>query len=55
MEKVYIDMEARDKVPVIEEKEIILTGKGFDPFVMTCEENGFTSLQRKRGIFLIFE
>ena len=55
MEKVYIDVEAREKEPVIEEKEIILTGKGFDPFVMTCEENGFTSLQRKRGISLIFE
>ena len=55
MKKVYIDMETREKPPVMEGKECILTGKRFDPFVMTCEENGFTSLQRKRGINLIFE
>lgn len=55
MEKVYIDMETGEKPPVMEGKEIIPTGKQFDPFVMTCEENGFTSLQRKRSIYLIFE
>ena len=55
MEKVYIDVESREKLPVIEGKEIVPAGKRFDPFVMTCEENGFTSLQRRRGINLIWE
>lgn len=55
MEKVYIDMETREKIPEMEGKEIIPAGKGFAPFIMTCEETGFTSLQRKRGVFLIFE
>ena len=55
MEKLYIDMESGDRVPEIEGKEVIPAGKQFDAFVMTCEENGFTSLQRKRGINLIFE
>ena len=55
MEKVYIDMENRETLPEIEGKEVIPTGKCFDAFVMTCEENGFTSLQRKRGINLIWE
>ena len=55
MEKVYIDMESREKLPVIEGKEIVPAGKRFDPFVMTCEENGFTSLQRRRGVHLIWE
>ena len=55
MEKVYIDMENREKLPVIEGKEVVPAGKRFDPFVMTCEENGFTSLQRRRGIHLIWE
>lgn len=38
-------------------KEILAgwAGKNFAPSVMTCEENGFTSLQRKRGVFLIWE
>lgn len=30
-------------------------GVRWDAFVMTCEETGFTALQRQRGIFLIFE
>ena len=55
MEKVYIDMESREKLPEMKGKEIIPAGKCFDAFVMTCEENGFTSLQRKRGIHLIWE
>ena len=55
MGKVYIDVESREKLPVIEGEEIIPAGKRFDPFVMTCEENGFTSLQRRRGINLIWE
>ena len=55
MEKVYIDMEGREKLPEIEGKEGVPVGIRFDAFVMTCEENGFTSLQRKRGINLIWE
>ena len=55
MEKVYIDMESREKLPEMEGKVVIPAGKRFDAFVMTCEENGFTSLQRKRGINLIWE
>lgn len=55
MEKVSIDVESREKLPEMNGKEVIPAGKRFDPFVMTCEENGFTSLQRKRGINLIFE
>ncbi|MBQ2925174.1 MAG: hypothetical protein IJE57_06305 [Anaerotignum sp.] len=55
MGKVYVDVESREKLPVIEGKEIVSAGKRFDPFVMTCEENGFTSLQRRRGINLIWE
>ena len=55
MEKVYIDVESREALPEIEGKEVIPAGKRFDVFVMTCEENGFTSLQRKRGINLIWE
>ena len=55
MEKVYVDMESREKLPEMEGKESIPVGKCFDAFVMTCEENGFTSLQRKRGIYLIWE
>lgn len=30
-------------------------GVRWDAFVMTCEETGFTALQRRRSIFLIFE
>ena len=55
MEKVYVDMESRKILPKMEGKEIVPVGKGFDAFVMTCEENGFTSLQRRRGINLIWE
>ena len=55
MEKVYIDVESREVLPEIEGKEVIPVGKCFDAFVMTCEENGFTSLQRRRGINLIWE
>ena len=55
MEKVYIDMEGREKLPEIEGKEGVPVGIRFDAFVMTCEENGFTSLQRKRGSNLIWE
>ena len=52
MEKTYINVEGLEKLP---ETEHIPAGKRFDPFVMTCEENGFTSLQRRRGINLIWE
>ena len=52
MEKTYIDVEGLEKIP---ETEYIPAGKRFDAFVMTCEENGFTSLQRRRGINLIWE
>ena len=52
MEKTYINVEGLEKIP---ETEHIPAGKRFDAFVMTCEENGFTSLQRKRGINLIWE
>ena len=52
MEKTYINVEGLEKIP---ETEGIPAGKRFDAFVMTCEENGFTSLQRKRGINLIWE
>ena len=52
MEKIYINVEGMEKIP---ETEYIPAGKRFDAFVMTCEENGFTSLQRKRGINLIWE
>ncbi len=55
MEKVCIDMESRETLPEMEGKEVVPVGKRFDAFVMTCEENGFTSLQRKRGINLIWE
>lgn len=52
---VYYDGETQEKAPIIEECNVFPAGKRFDPFVMTCEENGFTALQRKRGIYLIFE
>lgn len=55
VEKVYVDVENRESLPEIEGRKVIPAGKRFDPFVMTCEENGFTSLQRKRGINLIWE
>lgn len=38
-----------------EEIECVWVGKRFETYVMTCEENGFTSLQRKRGLRLFFE
>ncbi|MGM9916107.1 alpha-ribazole phosphatase [Anaerotignum sp.] len=53
--RIYFDSEKLGKAPEIEGYDVSPAGKGFTPFVMTCEENGFTSLQRKRGIFLIFE
>lgn len=52
---IYYDSEKIGKTPEIEGYDIFSAGKRFDPFVMTCEENGFSSLQRKRGIYLIFE
>lgn len=52
MKNVYMDVENSFGTG---KKEGIPAGKRFDPFVMTCEENGFTSLQRRRGICLIFE
>ena len=52
MAKTYINVEGLEKIP---ETGHIPAGKRFDAFVMTCEENGFTSLQRKRGISLIWE
>ena len=52
MKKTYINVEGMEKIP---ETEHIPAGKRLDAFVMTCEENGFTSLQRKRGIHLIWE
>lgn len=61
--KVYLNVESgkfKNTIGVSlkrEGKEILAgwAGKNFAPSVMTCEENGFTSLQRKRGIFLIWE
>ena len=38
-----------------EDIECVWAGKRFETYVMTCEENGFTSLQRKRGLHLFFE
>ena len=38
-----------------EDIECVWAGKRFETYVMTCEENGFTSLQRKRGLRLFFE
>lgn len=52
MENVYLDAE---NISNMKDKHGVFAGKRFDPFVMTCEENGFTSLQRRRGICLIFE
>ena len=43
-------MDAREKQNRLPEG-----GVRWDAFVMTCEETGFTALQRQRGIFLIFE
>ena len=50
---VYLDVEQTREQKA--DSSVIPVGKQFDAFVMTCEENGFTSLQRKRGIHLIFE
>ncbi len=55
LKEIYFDGETARKIPEIEGYQVIVTGKRFNPFIMTCEENGFTSLQRKRGIYLIFE
>ncbi|MBR2383117.1 MAG: hypothetical protein IKA89_05160 [Anaerotignum sp.] len=38
-----------------EDVECIWAGKRFETYVPTCEENGFTSLQRRRGLRLFFE
>lgn len=38
-----------------EEMECVWAGKRFETYVPTCEETGFTSLQRKRGLRLFFE
>lgn len=38
-----------------EDVECVWAGKNFDVYVPTCEETGFTSLQRKRGLRLFFE
>ncbi len=64
MKKVYLNIENPEseqykKYTYMAENgehcEVIRVGKDFAPSVMTCEENGFLSLQRKRGIYLIFE
>ena len=52
---IYYDCEKPGKKPEIEGYDVFAAGKQFDPFIMTCEENGFTSLQRRRGIHLIWE
>lgn len=52
---IYFDAEQRKDVPQKEGVVVLAAGKGFDPFVMTCEENGFTALQNRRSIYLIFE
>lgn len=38
-----------------EDVECVWAGKQFETYVMTCEETGFTFLQRKRGLRLFFE
>ena len=53
--KLYYDCEKVMRKPEIDGYDVFPAGKKFDPFIMTCEENGFTSLQRKRGIYLIWE
>ena len=57
MKKVYLNIEMMQKDTYTAEEgcEVIRAGKDFALSVMTCEENGFLSLQRKRGIYLIFE
>lgn len=52
---IYFDGEQRKDMPQKEDAAVLAAGKGFDPFVMTCEENGFTALQHRRSIYLIFE
>lgn len=53
--KIYYDCEKVMRKPEIDGYDVFPAGKKFDPFIMTCEENGFTSLQRKRDIYLIWE
>lgn len=53
--KIYYDCEKVMRKPEIDGYDVFSAGKKFDPFIMTCEENGFTSLQRRRGIYLIWE
>ena len=57
MKRVYLNIETMQKDTYTAEEgcEVIRAGKDFALSVMTCEENGFLSLQRKRGISLIFE
>ena len=57
MKTVYLNIEQHKKKAYIAEEnsKTVWVGKDFAPSVMTCEENGFLSLQRKRGICLIFE
>lgn len=57
MKKVYLNIETMQNGTYTAEDgcEVIRVGKDFALSVMTCEENGFLSLQRKRGIYLIFE
>lgn len=47
-------MDEREKV-CEKQKHLSEGGVRWDAFVMTCEETGFTALQRRRDIFLIFE
>lgn len=56
----YFDREFREGTCCVwgkrqEDTDYLWIGKQYDPFVMTCEENGFTALQRKRDIKLIWE
>ena len=50
--KAYTDCESRTN---LEGAEQPFAGKLFDPFIPSCEEDGFSLLQRKRGISLIFQ
>lgn len=43
-----------EKKDAVFSKEHLCGGKIIESFIPTCEEDGFTLLQRKRGIRLIF-
>lgn len=43
-----------EKKDTVFSKEYLCGGKIIESFIPTCEEDGFTLLQRKRGIRLIF-